>query len=144
MILYFDTSALVKLFNNEAGSEEVKQLVNNPVNEVCVLELAHIELLSAVYRRFRSGQILPEHLNAIQQAIDEQFEWFKVLPISPEIVTSARELLLQFGKNFGLRTLDAMHIAGWRLFSEKHWVFITSDKNQHKVVEMLDQKALLI
>ena len=48
MILYFDTSALVKLFSDEAGSESVKQLVNNPSNEVIVLELALIEILSAV------------------------------------------------------------------------------------------------
>jgi len=44
MNLFFDTSALVKLFSNEQGSETVKELVTNPANPIYALDLAVIEL----------------------------------------------------------------------------------------------------
>ena len=45
MICYFDTSALVKLYSDEDGSDKVRELVMNPSNENYILELAFIELL---------------------------------------------------------------------------------------------------
>jgi len=50
MIYFFDTSALVKLFSDEVGSDKVRELVMNPLSENYILELALIELLCAVYR----------------------------------------------------------------------------------------------
>ena len=39
MNLFFDTSALVKFFHEETGTELVTQLINNPQNEVWISEL---------------------------------------------------------------------------------------------------------
>jgi predicted nucleic acid-binding protein len=56
MNLFFDTSALVKLFSNEEGSEAVKKLVTNPSNTINVLDLALIELHSAIHRKYRNNE----------------------------------------------------------------------------------------
>lgn len=144
MILYFDTSALVKLFSEEKGSEQVKELINDPTNEIWVLELALIELISATFRKYRDRQIDGSNLSQIQEAIKLQFEFFNVSPISSNLLDEAGNLLTSFGKEFGLRTLDALHIAGWHSISEQDWVFVSSDKNQLKVVENLNYKTIPI
>jgi len=53
MNLFLDTSALVKLFHEEEGSEIVKELILSGANSVWVLDLVRLEFLSAVLRRFR-------------------------------------------------------------------------------------------
>ena len=47
MNLFFDTSALVKLFRKEEGSEVVTKLITAQENEVWILELVRIEFFSA-------------------------------------------------------------------------------------------------
>ncbi len=43
MILFFDTSALVKVFHEEKGSEVVTPLIKAKDNEVWISELARID-----------------------------------------------------------------------------------------------------
>jgi predicted nucleic acid-binding protein len=40
---YFDTSALVKLFHEEEGSQTVTRIINSNDNEIWISELARIE-----------------------------------------------------------------------------------------------------
>ncbi len=144
MIYYFDTSALVKLFSIEAGSKQVKEIVNNGANEIWVLELALIELTSAVYRKFRNNEIREADLEKIQDAIKNQFNSFSIVPLAVDIVNETLELIERFGKDYGLRTLDAMHIAGWTLVARDDWHFVTSDKNQLTVMELMHFKTISI
>lgn len=51
-----------------------------------VLELALIELLSAVYRKYRNNEIPEENLDPIQKAIEQQFEFFTILPLATDVV----------------------------------------------------------
>jgi uncharacterized protein len=62
MILFFDTSALVKFFHEEKGSETVTNLVLSKDNEIWISELARIEFLSAIFRRFRNREVDDEQL----------------------------------------------------------------------------------
>lgn len=57
MILFFDTSALVKFFHEEKGSELVTRLILSKDNEVWISEIAKVEFLSAIFRRLRSKEI---------------------------------------------------------------------------------------
>ena len=54
MILFFDTSALVKFFHEEKGSEVVTRLILSEDNEIWISVLARIEFLSALYRRLQN------------------------------------------------------------------------------------------
>jgi len=144
MNLYFDTSALVKLFSKEEGSETVKKLVTDVSNNIYVLDLALIELQSAVYRKFRNNQIPEENLDIIQSAIEKQMTFFNNIPMGSDIMEEALKLIKIFGKIHGLRTLDALHIAGWRIIAESSWFFVSSDKNQISVVEQLNNKTIVV
>ena len=144
MICYFDTSALVKLFNTESGSEKVKELIDNPENEVWVLELALVELLSAVFRKYRNMEVKEEDLEKIQIAIENQFMLFNIVPMAGDIIKETQQMIIRFGKDYGLRTLDAMHIAGWTLIAEPSWFFVSSDKNQLNVLNLMKFNTIAV
>lgn len=44
MILFFETSALVKFFHNEEGTDAVTELLNSQENEIWVSELVRLEV----------------------------------------------------------------------------------------------------
>lgn len=53
MNLFFDTSALVKFFHTEEGTDKVTELINSEENEIWISEVAGLEFLSAILRRLR-------------------------------------------------------------------------------------------
>ena len=57
MNVFFDTSALVKFFHEEEGTKIVTDLILDGNNQVWVLELARLEFISAVFRRFRNREM---------------------------------------------------------------------------------------
>ena len=48
MKLFFDTSALIKLFHREIGTNFVVQIVNDTQNKVWISELTIIEFFNAI------------------------------------------------------------------------------------------------
>jgi len=63
MNLFFDTSALVKFFHEEKGTDIVTELILDHNNEVWISELGRLEFISAVFRRFRNKELDEERLN---------------------------------------------------------------------------------
>ena len=57
MNLFFDTSALVKFFHKEEGSEAVTNLITSKENEIWLLELSRLEFISALFRKLRKGEL---------------------------------------------------------------------------------------
>ena len=142
MKLFFDTSALVKFFHKEQGTEKVTDLIGNSENEVWILDLAKLEFRSAVFRRFRSGEIEKDELAIALRYFTEQLLSFNVETIGPGVLKEAESLIDEYGMDFGLRTLDALHLGAFRLLSENDWIFITSDKNLAEVAKATDAQVL--
>ena len=109
MILFFETSALVRFFHNEEGTEVVTDLLNSQENEIWVSELARLEFVSALYRRFRNKDIEEDILREAIEGFDVEIRRFHVEPLIHIIVHEAEDLLKRCGKEYGLRTLDALH-----------------------------------
>ena len=53
------------------------------------------------------------------------------MPLNIAIIEEARDLLSKFGKNFSLRTLDALQLASCNLVYEydENWAIVSSDGN---------------
>lgn len=141
MDLFFDTSALVKIFSEEQGSEKIRELIFNPANKIFLLDLCVVELMSTVFRKWRNHEIPDVDLEKVISAIEKQIDYFKVIPLHDRLVNEAKILVKDFGKTIGLRTLDAIHVAGWLGLNNLHYMFITSDKNQFAVVKQLKASA---
>ena len=60
MNLFFDTSALVKSFHEEEGSEVITQLLTSQGNEIWISELVRLEFMSALFR----GNFLVKYWNS--------------------------------------------------------------------------------
>ncbi|MCF8308794.1 MAG: type II toxin-antitoxin system VapC family toxin [Bacteroidales bacterium] len=137
MNLFFDTSALVKIFSNESGSGEAKELVDSSENQIWVSELAKVELISALFKKYRSREISNDQLENSIKFLENQIDEFSIVSLASDNVDEAATLLKKFGKKQGLRTLDALHVASFILVAEQTWKFISSDERQIIVVKEL-------
>jgi predicted nucleic acid-binding protein len=57
---YLDTSALVKLYHQEAGTERMEELFAQQDNILIISELAVVEFYATLARKVRIGEITPE------------------------------------------------------------------------------------
>jgi len=128
MNCFFDTSALAKLFQTEEGSNFVEEIINAPENEIWILDLTRIELLSSVYRRYRQKDISEKELEIILNAFDEQLLEFNQEFLGPAVLFEAEELMKNYGKIQGLRALDALQLGACKILNTTDWRFVCSDK----------------
>ncbi len=63
MKYFFDTSVLVKVFHEEPGSDQIGNITGDSSNEIWLLEIARLEFLSAVFRRFRNNELSEKDLH---------------------------------------------------------------------------------
>ncbi len=109
--LYIDSSALAKLYVPEAESERLDAFLRGKLG-LMISELAITEVLSAVARRKREGELRPEAANQIRDAVLEDADSgsFTRLDLDPAVHRAAERLLLATD-SVHLRTLDALHLA---------------------------------
>ena len=144
MHFFFDTSALVKLFSDEKGSTIVRDIIDNKDNTIWISDLVRVEIHSAILRKFRNGEINADQMESILKGIDEQLSFFQEIYMAGDIIVEASSLILKFGKSYGLRTLDAIHLACWQLHSERKCTFITSDKVQADVGKEIEERIVFV
>ncbi len=142
MNLFFDTSALVKFFHEEEGTDRVTMWITSPDNEIWVSEIVRLEFISAVYRRFRNREIDEGRLEVAIEAFEEQMTLFNVEPLAHSVIKESERLLREHGKVHGLRTLDALHLGTYSMIYDEVWVFVASDENLCKVAERMNFKVI--
>jgi predicted nucleic acid-binding protein len=92
LILYLDTSAMVKLYAEEPASDEV-QSATYEERAVVVSEIAYVEARSALARKEREGSFsTEEHDEAVEQLKHDFREVYLLRPVTGRIVARAGEL----------------------------------------------------
>ena len=127
MNLFFDTSALVKYFHLESGTDQVVELIDNAENQIWVSDLARIEFISAFYRKLRRGDIDSTQLQESLSSFDIEWDQFNQQPLSDTVITEADKLMRKKASKYGLRALDALQLASFIVLAEKDWAFIVAD-----------------
>jgi predicted nucleic acid-binding protein len=127
MKFFLDTSALVKFFYVESGTEIVSQIMEHAASEVWISDLARLEFTSALYRRYRNKSLDEIKLHIATTYFDKQLVSFNIEPLNQLVIDEGGLLLKKYGKEYGLRTLDALHLGTYSLISEQGWCFVTSD-----------------
>lgn len=124
--VYLDASALAKLYVPEAESERLDGFLRGR-RDLMMSELAITEVLSAVARRKRDGELKPDLANQIRGALLEDADSgaFVRLHLDPAVHREAERLLFATDA-LSLRTLDALHIA--LAFSGKATHVLTFDR----------------
>lgn len=103
MILYLDTSALVKLFFQEAGSKLVVDLVDK-ADSVITSQVAYAESCSALARRKRDKRLSDDEFETAKKHLDEMWPQMDTALVD-EI--KAGELAIKHV----IRGFDAIHLA---------------------------------
>ena len=108
--VYLDTSALVKLYIEEDGTQQVVDLTENPDrNRIIILDVTQIELRSAIRRREREGDIaIADSERILRQAEEDTSSSFLVQPSTAAMIEEAARLI----DGYPLRTYDALQLAG--------------------------------
>lgn len=105
-ILYLDTSAWLKLYIEEHGSDLVKQTVTES-EQICTHLIAYTELRSALARAERENRIEPSQKQTIIIAMEKDWLTLNIVqPVEP-LIRRAGLLCDQFG----LRGFDSIHLA---------------------------------
>ena len=109
--VYLDASALAKLYVPETESDRLDAFLRGR-RDLMISELAITEVLSAVARRKREGELRADLANQIRSALltDAESGAFTRLHLDPAVHREAERLLLATDA-LPLRTLDALHLA---------------------------------
>ena len=143
MILFFDSSALVKYFQREEGTDVAISLINDPKNTIWLSELARLEFISAIHRRFRMKEINTAELEDVINNFVEALSDFKLKKIGSAVLEESETLVKSLGKTMGLRTLDSIHLATFNLFHQlSDIVFVASDETLLRAARSLNAKVI--
>jgi predicted nucleic acid-binding protein len=105
MNYYFDTSALIKNYIEENGSNIVIELINN-AKEIFVSELYLVESISTLRRILLDKLITEEDYENIKNEIKYDFEYFTKIEIE-KILNDCENLI----DKYQLKTLDSIQLA---------------------------------
>ncbi|MCK5291433.1 MAG: type II toxin-antitoxin system VapC family toxin [Thermoplasmata archaeon] len=137
-IYYFDSSALVKRYHSERGTETVDKILDElgKGDEGVISHFAILEIVSALRRKLKSKEIRKEVFDmAIAAFLSDVTEYFSVRPIDERTLSLATNLVIEHG----LKAADSLHLATAKEiagFTGKSVVFVASDR------ELLDVAAL--
>jgi len=106
VILYLDTSALVKLYIGEPGTESVERAVAE-AESVATSWLSYPEARSAFARLRREGSLSPEDLRVVASSLDKDLAAYEILMPDEGVWRAAGDI----AELRGLRALDAVHLA---------------------------------
>ena len=116
MIVYFETSALVKLYAQEAGSEDAAEAATKATLPVTSI-LTYVEVRSALAAKWRGGSLIPrgyshprrsrQHYEGALRAFENGWADLAKLPVDEGLAQSAGRL----AELHALASLDAIHLA---------------------------------
>ena len=109
--LYCDTSALLKLYVPEPGSDEFNRTVEGR-NDLLVSDLVITEIVSGLARRVRQGTVTQETARRVQHDIVGRLDdgVYRRVELTRDVHRQAEHLLLSLTAT-PLRAGDALHLA---------------------------------
>lgn len=129
-LYYLDTSALVKLYVREPGTERLLALAaRSSENRLAILALAQVEFRSAVRRREKAGEIPSPIATELLEAFRRHIEGrFLVQMVTDFVLDTACALV----DSHALRAFDAVQLAGYMVLKSAGGadvpVFVCSDQ----------------
>lgn len=108
-LYFFDSSALVKRYVNETGSQWVQTVTSaNTSNILFVSRITRVEILSAFARLQREGKVAAISMTTTLQLF--QYDWtnqYYIIELDQDITEHAGELVQQYP----LRAYDSVQLA---------------------------------
>ena len=126
MTVYYDSSALLKIYIQEEYSDFIRNsILNNQFNNISTL--SYIEIHSVFSRLFNNFQISKDELIFLKESFNHDFKIFLQIPIDIRLIKRASELTYLTN----LRTLDSIHLATiefLKFSTDEEFLFACFDK----------------
>ena len=130
MKTFFDSSALVKRYIHEEGTDRVIDLCNDS-SEIIVSIICITEVLSACNRLLRENLISKKQYDIIKNEFLNDIDSATVVNLTGEVIQVSINCL-EKGTN---RSLDALHIGAAITYNSDR--FITGDMRQKSIAEVM-------
>ncbi|MGH7450142.1 MAG: type II toxin-antitoxin system VapC family toxin [bacterium] len=133
MIYYCDSSAVSKVYLDEAGSIFMRNIRrNSPRDDLFINDIAGPEVFSALHRRFRNGDLTQEVFSEARKDFRRDYmEFFHRVSLADSIIALAMELI----EKHPLRGYDSVQLSSalnlqftLRAFNGQEVHFVGSDK----------------
>ncbi len=118
MILYLDTSALVKLYIDEPGRDAVTAAKSAAMKIACH-NIAYVELRAALARLQRENRLTLEELYEVRADFERDWHTLLIMETTSPLLRKAADL----ADRFALRAYDSVHLAA----AERLWVSTNID-----------------
>ena len=124
-MMYFDSSAIVKRYLEEAGSDTVNKMVNE-ASVIATSQLTYPEIVSAFAKKQRGRDISRDNYVKALNEFEREWDYFFIIKFHDEFFSTIRKLI----ERHALRAADSIHLASalWLKQSVKENVtFVASD-----------------
>jgi predicted nucleic acid-binding protein len=132
--LYLDSSALIKRYIHETGSEKVMSLCAK-ADQLILSVLCVPEAVSAFCRLRREKQMTGDVYDLLKKDLQEDLQEALIVRIEPEIIEKSVLCL----EKQALSTLDSIHLA--TALSQNCDLFLSADNQQRKAAQALGLKV---
>jgi predicted nucleic acid-binding protein len=132
MRVFFDTSAFVKRYIEEPGTDKVIEICRQ-ADDLVLSVICLPEMISTLNRLVREGKLAADDYRATRDLIFKEIEDAVICYVTPEVVSQTIRCL----ENNLLRAMDALHL-GSALVVEPD-LFVSSDRRQ---IEAADKGGL--
>jgi uncharacterized protein len=105
MRLYFDTSALLKKYISEIGSENVDKLFLS-ATEIHISSIGQIEAISSFRKLLLEKEIENNDYDELKKEINQDFQFYNVIDITNEIILFSISTI----DKYQLKSLDSIHL----------------------------------
>jgi uncharacterized protein len=107
---FFDTSAIVKRYHREDGSDFIDRLFTEADAEFVISDISIIEFYSALSLKVRVGEIDEENFMSLRKLFSQDIKRgiYEVAEFSNAEKLESTKLLLKYAKKHSLKTLDAI------------------------------------
>jgi predicted nucleic acid-binding protein len=140
VILYCDTSALLKLLVSEAGSDQMQQ-AGSDADAIAVCRITWAEAMAAMARRQREDPVSSEDLEQARQQLIQVWEHCSIVEVSQNLVESAG----RYADAFALRGYDSVQLAAAHELhrtTAEPVTFASYDRRLNQAAQLLQLKVL--
>jgi len=110
---FFDTSAVVKRYHLEDGSDLIDKLFAESDAEFVISDISIIEFYSALSLKIRVGEIDEENFMSLRKLFSQDIKrgLYEVAEFTNAEKLESTKLLLKYAKKHSLKTLDAIQLS---------------------------------
>ncbi len=139
MNIFLDTNALVKLYHQEVGTDNLTEFLTLHQSDliITISDLTKIELHSTFLKRVRMKQIDLKTVYQVFDSFDHDAQMFNLVEVDREIKKFAISLLNSVAYKRSLRTLDAIQLSAAIVSHQIVPIdyFVTADKKLLKIAK---------